>query len=390
MKKYRILTLATVLIYITYVAAKNIYSTELIEIVRYFNVSKSDASLATSFCFIGYAVFQLFFIKLIGKINISRYVLIISPVSAALLVAVPFCTQIWQTWIIMGAVGSLLSGIFPACMLVISEYLPDSLVPAANRAMGIGFAVSFALDYFCSSVFIRIADWKTVFYVLPAVYLASALFFCRALSGCERREERGREEQTSAPKDKKKVCVYLLTAGTTGLLINMIYYAVSNWVPNLLNEIFGTSPSLSVLITLLIPLTGAVGAVVCLGICKRLGFVRAAVVLGAGSAAVSVVLSLIYGFSFIVTLLLVVALLFIARGVAHTVGFQVPVESRDITEPARAATVINIFGCVGAAAGPPAYGALIDGSGYGVFFAAAAAAAAVMIVMTVVGRDAVK
>ena len=114
MKKYRILTLATVLIYITYVAAKNIYSTELIEIVRYFNVSKSDASLATSFCFIGYAVFQLFFIKLIGKINISRYVLIISPVSAALLAAVPFCTQIRQTWIIMGAVGSLLYGIFPA------------------------------------------------------------------------------------------------------------------------------------------------------------------------------------------------------------------------------------------------------------------------------------
>ena len=380
------LVAATFLIYVTYVAAKNVYSTELIEIVRHFGVSKSDASLATSFCFIGYALCQLLFVKIIGKINIKKYLLIISPISAALFVAVPFCPEIWQTWIIMGVEGALLAGVFPACLLVISEYLPDSLILPANKAMGAAFALSFALDYFCSSLFIKIADWRVGFYVFPALYLLSALFFCVMLSKCERQVREKKETGESKKEHGKKVFVYLLIAGMIGLFVNMIYYAVSNWVPNLLNEVFGLSPSLSVLISLLIPVTGAVGCTVCLVLCNKFGFWRTTVVLAAASGVLSALLSGIYGFVFAVTVILVIILLFIVRGVAHVVGFQVPVEARNITTPASAATVINIFGCIGAAAGPPLFGALIDATGgYTVFFIASAVCSVILAAFTFAG-----
>ena len=386
MKKYRILTLAVFLLYVTYMAAKNIYTSEIIEIVRHFGVSKSDASLATSFSFIAYALCQLLFIRIIGKINVNRYLLIVSPVSAALFAAVPFCTAIWQVWVIIGLIGAILSGVFPVCMLVIGEYLPDSLIFPANKAMGAAFALSFVLDYFFSSLFIRIADWRLGFYVFPAIYLLTVVFFCVVFAKCPRQERERKEENGSKREHRKKVFIYMFISGMTGLFVNMIYYAVSNWVPSLLNEVFGLSPSLSVFITLLIPLTGAAGCAVCLDLCKRFGFWRAAFALVTVSGVLSVVLTGVYGIAFILTLVLVIILLFIVRGVSHAMGFHVPVEARNVISPASAGTAINIFGCIGAAAGPPLFGALIDGpGGYTAFFAASAAAAVILSAFSFAG-----
>ena len=367
-------------------AAKNIYTSEIIEIVDFFGVSKSDASLATSFSFICYAVCQLLFVKIIGKIDVKKYVLIVSPISAALFVLVAFCTKIWQAWIIMGIEGAILAGVFPACLLVISEYLPDDLIMTANKAMGAAFALSFTLDYLFSSLFIRIADWRMGFYVFPALFLLSALFFCFTLSKCERQKREKREENESKKEHGKKVFVFLFIAGMLGLLVNMIYYAVSNWVPNLLKEVFGLTPAMSVFVSLFVPVTGAVGCTVCLMISKKYGFRRATIVFSAVSCVLCILLSFVYTAVFSVTLALVILLLFIVRGVSHTVGFQVPVEARNVTSPASAATVINIFGCVGAAAGPVIFGALADSYDYAVFFAAAAVCAAVTTAFTVFGR----
>ena len=171
-----------------------------------------------------------------------------------------------------------------------------------------------------------------------------------------------------------------------GLFVNMIYYAVSNWIPNMLNEVFGLTPALSVLLTLLIPVTGAVGCTVCLVISRKFGFWRSTLVLVLISCGLSALLSGIYAYVFVLTVVLVIILLFIVRGVSHVVGFQVPVEARKITSPASAGTVINIFGCVGAAAGPPLFGALIDGyGGYTVFFIVAASLSAILAAFTVAG-----
>lgn len=379
------------LLYVTYMAAKNVYTTEIIEIVRHFGVSKSDASLATSFSFIGYALCQLLFVKIIGKIDAKKYLLIISPISTALFAVLPFCSAVWQAWIIMGIEGAILSGVFPVCLLVIGEYLPDKLIPAANKAMGVAFALSFALDYFCASLFIKVADWRLGFYVFPALYLVTAVFFSIVLSKCEKQVREVQDDKEDKKTHGKKVFSFLCIAGMTGLLANLIYYAVSNWVPNLLNEVFGLSPSLSVLISLLVPVMGAAGCTVCLVICRKFGFWKTTIALVAVSAVISAVLSGIYSLLFIVTVILVIILLFIVRGISHVVGFQVPVEARHITPPESAGTVINIFGCVGAAAGPPLFGALIDGTGgYTVFFTVSAAVAVILGVFTFLGYKKIK
>ena len=84
MKKYRILTFAVFLLYVTYLAAKNVYTSEIIEIVRHFGVSKSDAGAASSFSFVTYALVQILFVKIIGKIDVRKYLLICSPIGSFL------------------------------------------------------------------------------------------------------------------------------------------------------------------------------------------------------------------------------------------------------------------------------------------------------------------
>ncbi|MBQ1847197.1 MAG: MFS transporter [Clostridia bacterium] len=377
-KKYKILTLAAFLLYVTYLAAKNVYTSEIIEITRHFGVSKSAASAAASFSFVSYALAQIVFVKYIGRLNAVKYLLICSPLSVALFGLVPFCTEIWQVWIIFALLGAILSGVFPVCMLVISEYLPDELVSPANKYMGVAFSLSFMLDYFFSALFIKVFDWRLGFYVFPLIYLVSALFFCRVLNLCPRRQREEAEETRGKKTDKKTVFLYLFTAGMIGLLVNMLYYATSGWVPNLLSEQFGLSPALSVLITLLIPLTGAVGAAVCLELCRRFPFWRVVILCTAVSLALSLILTGVYRAALLLTLFLVIALLFFVRGVSHVFGWQVPINARRIMDPSSAATVLNIFSCVGAAAGPVLFGALTDTCGYTAFFVAAAVSSAAL------------
>lgn len=386
MKKYRLLVFAVFLLYVTYLAAKNVYTSEIIEIVRHFGVSKSDASAAASFSFVSYAIVQVLFVKIIKRLNVNRYLLICSPISAALYALVPFCTDIRQVWVIFAIEGGLMAGVVPVCMLVISEYLPDELVPAANRYTGAAFALSFVLDYFFSALFLRIADFRLGFFVFPAMYMITVIFFCRILSACPRREREVEKKENVAAADRKAVFRYLFFAGMTGLLVNMIYYAVSGWIPNLLSEQFGLTPALSVFITLFIPLTGAAGSVFCLWLCGKYEFRRTTVILAAASAALCAVLSGVYRAAFVLTLALVVTMLFIVRGVAHVFGWQVPINAKRIMDPAAAATVINIFSCVGAAIGPVVFGALAEKGDYAMFFAAAAASAAVMAALAFAGR----
>ncbi|MBO4326149.1 MAG: MFS transporter, partial [Clostridia bacterium] len=356
----------------------------------HFDVSKSAASAATSFSFVAYAIVQLVFVKIAGKLNARKYLLICSPVSVALFVLVPFCTEIWQVWILFAVTGALLSGVFPVCMLIISEYLPDELIPAANKYMGLAFALSYVLDYALSALFIHVADWRLGFFFFPAVYMVTVLFVCRMIRICPRQQREKAEDEPQAAIDKKAVFRYLLITGAVAFFVNILYYAVSNWVPNLLSEQFGLTPALSVFITLFVPLTGAAGAAVCLELCRRFPFWRVMLVLTAFSAALCLVLTGVYRIALIITLALVIVLLFVLRGIAHVFGWQVPINAKRIMNPTSAATVLNIFGCIGAAIGPPLFGALADNGSYTLFFIVSAIISFILAALALAGSRAIK
>jgi predicted MFS family arabinose efflux permease len=242
------------------------------------------------------------------------------------------------------------------------------------------------LDYFFSALFIKVYDWRLGFCVFPALYLLSVLFFCRAIKVCPRMQREAAGETKEKKTDRKTVFLYLVTAGLIGFFVNMLYYAVSGWVPNLLSEQFGLTPALSVFITILIPLAGAAGAAVCLETCRRFPFWRAVILFTAGSLVLSLVLTGVYRAALLLTLALVVILLFAVRGVSHVFGWQVPINARRIMDPSSAATVLNIFSCVGAAAGPVLFGALTDAYGYTAFFAAASVVSAVLFAFMFAGK----
>ena len=371
MKKYRLLIAASLLLYVFYVSLKNIYSAEIIEIMQHFGVSKRDASFATSFSFISYAAMQLVFSRVIEKINVFYYLLIAVPVGCGVYCLTTVCTAIWQVWMLFAVGGGLLAGVFPVCMLVISDYLPDSMVITANKEMGLGFAMSFVLDYFCASLFLHFADWRLGFWFFAVLLLLSTLLFCRVLAVCPRRERVEQKPVGYVKNSRKTVYTYIMIMGTIGFLINMLYYAIANWIPNLLSEVFGLYSSLSVFITLIIPLTGIIGSVVCLDLCKKNSFWNVILIAVGAAGLLAILLAGAYKLDVTLTILLLIILLIIVRGVSHVCGWQVPIEARKIMDPVSAAIIINFFSCVGSAAGPPLFGGIIDLSGYLTFFFAA-------------------
>ena len=387
-RKYRLMIAAALMMYVFYIALKNFYSAAIIEATSYFGVSKKDASLATTFGFVSYAAAQLYFAKFIGRIKLLRYLCVSVPVACVLYSVSPFCGEIWQVWILFAVCGALLAGVFPACMVMISEYLPDDMVIGANKAMGAGFTVSFVLDYLFASVFIQFADWRIGFWVFSVLLIGSTIFFCRMMSVCPKRTdlpERKKDESGGQKGIRAKTVLFIVLTGLVGLLTNMAYYSFSNWIPNLLSDEFSLLPSLSVFITLIIPVAGMAGMILFLELCKKSHYWKIMLAASVSITAVLAVITPLYRVSAVLTFVLMMACVGVVRGISHICSWQVPVESREMMRPASAATLINVFSCIGAGLGPPVFGGLIDASGYPAFFIASALLFAVLSAVSLFG-----
>ena len=273
-------------------------------------------------------------------------------------------------------------------MVMISEYLPDEMVIGANKAMGVGFTVSFVLDYLFASVFIEFADWRIGFWVFSLLMIGSTVFFCRMMSACPRRTdlpERKKDESGDRTGISAKAVIFIVMTGLVGLLTNMAYYSFSNWIPNLLSDEFSLQPSLSVLITLIIPVAGMAGMMLILEFCKKNHYWKIMLAASSAGTAVLAVITPLYRVSAVLTFILMMVCVGVVRGISHVCSWQVPVESREMMRPASAATVINVFSCIGAGLGPPVFGGLIDANGYPAFFIASTVSFAVLSAVSLFG-----
>lgn len=257
---------------ISYLGKVN-YSANITQVIDFYGITKTQAGTVPTFFFFAYGIGQVFNGVFCKKYNIKWMIFISLFVSAAinLIIAVSsnFSIMKWL-WLINGFVLSIL---WPTLVRLLSEALPKKVLGTSSVVMGTTVAIGTLIIYGLSSIFAAFDKFKMSFYTAGIAVIAVAviwvIFYNKAVSTAKsEKEQEGivEEVKNDTPAKKKHgkadrrllfASIYVLCFCAVG--VNLIKDGLTTWVPSILKEEFLMSDSLSILLTLFLPILAVFG-----------------------------------------------------------------------------------------------------------------------------------
>ncbi len=249
------------------------YSANITQIIDFYGITKAQAGIVPTFFFFSYGIGQVFNGVLCKKYNIKRVVFASLFTSAAINLVIAAGTNfkiIKWLWLVN---GFALSVLWPTLIRLLSEALPQNKLGTSSMVMGTAVATGTFAVYGLSSIFAAFNSFKMPFYAAGIVDIVIAViwmfFYKKAVSGAinEKNGEDADEEKNKAcaeknqQKSKEKnllfMTIYVLCFFAIG--VNLIKDGLTTWAPSILKEEFSMSDSVSILLTLFLPVIAIFG-----------------------------------------------------------------------------------------------------------------------------------
>ena len=246
-----------------YVARLN-YNASMVEILSQLGTTKEAAGTVSSFFFFAYGAGQLVNGLLSKKYNTKFSVFIALAASCVINFSMTFCNGIDSMkylWLLNGVFQSIL---WSSLIKTLSDNLADNKLSKAVLVMSTTVASGTFTAYGLAALFSALKmSWTSIFYVAAAVVGIVAVIWFIGMSTIQKSKK---EAAATEKKDAKKlsltpmfifgICVILVSAVTNGFIKD----GVTTWVPSILKEEFGVPSSLSIIVTLLLPVVSIFGA----------------------------------------------------------------------------------------------------------------------------------
>ena len=224
--------------------------------------SKTELGLVSSFFFFSYGAGQLVHGILSRKYNTRYSVAFALFGSAAVNVLMTFCPGAGEMKYVWFLNGVCQSALWSSVIKTLADRLSDEALPRAVVVISTPPALGTFLAYGLAALLSSLgADYKAVFYI-PAVLMALAGAAWFILLG--RADEK--KESVYAPIEKKKLTLtpaFIFGAAAVCLIAvsnGFIKDGVTTWTPSILIENYGLRKSLSILITVILPLLAILGS----------------------------------------------------------------------------------------------------------------------------------
>lgn len=271
---YRTILVACYLFYTMTMAIKLAYTSQLVEIESFFKTSKALASLGLTIYYFVYALAQVGLGLIISKIDIKKFLVITAILSAVSFSLIGVTNELWQVWIILGLNGIFQCGGWGGVTYILGKNLPNDTLSHCNKILVTGSVVGTAFSYLVSSICIEFLSWKLTFVIIGILYLASTLFLLYQENKIEKIHSRHDELDFDTfikdhthdyviPKGEKvnlvPIMIFIVVLSFLG---NCLYYGIGNWIPSYLKEVHLFPTSLSILITLTMPLASVPSRIV--------------------------------------------------------------------------------------------------------------------------------
>ena len=247
------------------------YNSNITPIMDAFGVTHGEAGLVTTCFFFAYGVGQVVN-GLLCRRYPRRWIIPFSlACSAVLNIAVFLGAPFWTLkylWLLNGGLQSIL---WPTLISVLSQSLPASSLKSSVLVMSTTVPIGTLLAYGLSSLLAVRGGFPFSFLtgvLLMAGAAAAWLFLYRDAPASENTQP----VQTSRTPGKgllnPAVAVTVLVLCLFAVANNLVKDGLTTWVPSILKERFGLPDSLSILLTLVLPVLGIFGAA-CNGLLER-------------------------------------------------------------------------------------------------------------------------
>ncbi len=355
------------------------YAANITQIEDFYNISHADAGLVSTFLFFSYGVGQFVNGFLCKKYNI-KWMIFLSLMSSGvinLLVAViPSFTVIKWLWFINGAALSVL---WATVVRLLSETLSKRDMARATVVMGTTVASGTLLIYGLSAVFATFDVFKMAFVfagiAMPAVafiwLFALPCVVRRAKAASEEYEEEDRVARQSAKEAKGNdvsgavIKLMIAVLAVVAIAVNLINDGLKTWMPAILKENYGLDDSISIILSLALPMVAVFGNFFAVKVHKLIpDFVlQCALAFGISGAIIALVIGALSLNQFIITIVGFAIACFLVASCNSLITSIFPLFMKDKINSGRIAGVLNGFCYVGSTISTYGLGLLADVSG---------------------------
>ena len=352
-----------------YVARLN-YNASMVEILSQLGTTKEAAGTVSSFFFFAYGAGQLVNGLLSKKYNTKYSVTVALGASCIINLAMTFCNGIDEMkylWFFNGVFQSIL---WSSLVKTLSDNLADSKLPKAVMVMSTTVASGTFMAYGLAALFSYLnLSWTLIFYVASVlVGLVAVLWFVgmstiqKAKKETEITNKITKGELSFTPVFVIGIIVILISAVTNGFIKD----GITTWVPSILKEEFGVSSSLSIIVTLLLPVLSIFGTSIVNALHKKQkdenalnGIFYFATIILVGFIILTLNLK-----SVPLTLALFGGIACLMSAVNNVITSIVPLYSRDKIDSGLMAGLLNTFCYVGSTLATSLLGRIADTKGW--------------------------
>ena len=352
-----------------YVARLN-YNASIVEILAQLNVTKEAAGTVSSFFFFAYGAGQLVNGLLSKRYNTKYSVTFALVASCIINLGMTFCNGIGAMkilWLFNGVFQSIL---WSSLIKTLSDNLADDKLPKAVMVMSTTVASGTFTAYGLSALFSALnMSWTSIFYVASAIVgVISVVWFAgistiqKSAKKSEVAENKMQNKLSVTPLLVFTVVVILISAVTNGFIKD----GITTWVPSILKENFGMPSSLSIIVTLLLPIVSIFGASLVKTMHKRQknenvlnGIYYFVAMILAGLILLTINLK-----SAPLTLILFGGIACLMSAVNNVITSVVPLYSRDKIDSGLSAGLLNTFCYIGSTLATSLLGKIADTKGW--------------------------
>ena len=408
-KLFKLLVAACFILYTAMMSVKNVFGAELVTFIDKMHTDKFNASLATTYYFVSYAAVQVVLAFFMNRLNVRTYLLVTVPVAAISGILVAFSANMTEVWVLFAIQGAFQAGVYAGCMYILSIYLPTEMTSAANGLMQAGFAIGNTIAYAVCALFVALDVWTVPYILFGALFILSAVFFgvitakaAKRFPDATKRRKDLKDNQKDTRehdselsfnkglftlKNSKQRFWFYFWSVVYSLLATTLYYAINNWVGNFLKEVFGFPDSISIVLSIVVPIMTFFGPTIAIAVSKKhKNYIKTAFLVSFIPLIASVAMIFIYDFNVVTSIIFISVFIVSTRTLT---GFQsvATFDMRTEINVGSYTAIINAAASVSAGVAPTVIGKLIDAAnansanGYGGWLVQFENAAAISIVL---------
>ncbi len=269
-KKQAMLILLCWFMYVASYVARYSYNANITAISAAFHIKNySETGLVTTCFFFAYGIGQVINGLLCKRYN-KRTVLFLAVLLSALINLCVFLGVDFSfykyLWLLNGAA---LSTLWCSLILTLSENLETKRLKTAILVMGTTVPSGTLIAYGASALFNTFNAWKITFLLATVIMLAAGIVWIvgykKLVYTKEKQSVSDNEIQTSLDNSKgmSKFSLWttLIALAIFAIVCNLIKDGLMTWVPSILKSRYGFNDSLSIVLTLSLPIIGFIGVI---------------------------------------------------------------------------------------------------------------------------------